>query len=489
MQGTVTGYGSETRLIAQSEPEIKRSELTSLMLELLNWGVTSPASLNFITQPPQTNIDAALALLKTFKAVDDKGRITSHGQAISALGVNPRLGHLLLTAQTLPFEGIVETACLLVALLEGNEKSGDDIEASLLKPSYLIKQQQKQLLKRLNSPLNQHHINSEHCGLLLAIAFPDRIGLARDDSGSYQLSCGIGASLYFESALLGQKMLVVADLAFSERTVNSVIYKAARVSLQALKEYLPGYFSEQEHIYWSFTGKPKLIAEKRQMLAKLTISKQPLTEIANSKKSDALMTGIKQAGLSVLNWSDENAQLLQRLSYAYQQYQIAQYELDFPDFSTATLLDQLDTWLTPFLSGIHKPEQLKRLDLKAALLARLSWPVLQQFEAHFPTHCTVPTGSKIKINYRNNESPVLSVRLQELFGQQETPYIFDGRIKLQLALLSPARRPLQLTQDLTTFWQGAYNEVKKEMRGRYPKHYWPDDPLQAQATKRTKKYM
>ncbi|GLS92636.1 ATP-dependent helicase HrpB [Psychromonas marina] len=482
-------WSSEVRLSPQSEPEIKRCELTSLMLELLNWGVSSPQALTFITQPPQANIDTANALLATFNAIDAKGRITKHGQAISALGVNPRLGHLLITAQQLPFDGIIELACLLVAQLESNEKAGDDLEALMLKPSYAVKQQQKQLLKKLNVRNSQVAIATDHCGLLLAIAFPDRIALSRDNKESYQLSSGIGASLWYESPLIGQKMLVVADLAFSERSVNSVIYKAASVSLATLKQHLAHYFQEVETLYWSFVGKPKLIAEKRLMLNKLCISKQPLIDVANNKKSAALIEGIKKAGLSVLTWSDENQQLLVRLQTAQQQYQRHHYKIEFADFSAESLLEELDDWLTPFLTGINKPEQLKRVDLKGALLARLSWPVLQQFEQHFPTHAVVPTGSKIKINYRDNESPVLSVRLQELFGQQQTPCIFEGRIKLQLALLSPARRPLQLTQDLTTFWQGAYEDVKKEMRGRYPKHYWPDDPLQAQATKRTKKYM
>lgn len=482
-------WSAEARLAPQGAAEIKRSELTSLMLELLNWGVANPQELNFITQPPQAHIDSATALLATFKAVDDKGRITKHGQAISALGVNPRLGHLLIHAQQLDIDAIVPLACLLVAQLESNEKAQDDLQAQLLKPSYQVRQQQKQLLNRLNVKPSTSALPLQYCGLLLAIAFPDRIALARDEAENYQLSSGIGAQLWRKSPLIGEKMLVVADLAFSERSVNSVIYKAASVSLAMLEQYLGHYFKHTEILYWSFSGKPKLIAEKRLMLSKLVINKKPLHDVANSKKSGALIAGIKKAGLSVLSWSDENQQLLTRLQYAYLQYQQHQYTIAFPDFSHASLTEDVDQWLAPFLNGITKPDQLKRLDLKGALLSRLSWPVQQQFTQHFPTHVAVPTGSKIKIDYRDTQSPVLSVRLQELFGQQETPCIFEGRVKLQLALLSPARRPLQLTQDLTTFWQGAYSDVKKEMRGRYPKHYWPDDPLQAQATKRTKKFM
>lgn len=483
-------WSAETRLNQQSEPEIKRSELTSLMLELLNWGVSSPQQLSFITQPPQAHIDSAKSLLATFRAIDKNGRITKHGQAMSALGVNPRLGHLLLYAQKLNIDGIVELACLLTALLESNEKTGDDIEVLLLKPSYLVKQQQKLLLKKLKLKSNGTPSVVQYCGLLLAIAFPDRIALSRGDSESYQLSSGIGASLWHQSPLMGQKMLVVADLAFSERNVNSIIYKASAISLASLQQYLPHYFQELETVYWSFSGKKtRLVAEKRVLLGKLTIQKHPIANVSKKQKSEALITGIKKSGLSVLTWSDENQQLLKRLQYAYLQYQQCAYDLSFPSFSGKILLQELDEWLAPYLNGISKPEQLKQLDLKGALLARLSWPILQKFEAHFPTHMMVPTGSKIKISYRETQSPILSVRLQELFGQQQMLCIFDGRIKLQLALLSPARRPLQLTQDLSTFWQGAYDDVKKEMRGRYPKHYWPDDPLQAQATKRTKKYI
>ena len=483
-------WSSEARLKQQSEPEIKRSELTSLMLELLNWGVHSPQEMTFISQPPQAHVDSAKALLATFEAIDKNGHITKHGQAMSALGVNPRLAHLLIYTQTMGIDGITELACLLVAQLESNEKSGDDLEALLMRPSYAVKQQQKILLRKLTVKTTAQAATCEYCGLLLAIAFPDRIALSRDNALSYQLSGGIGANLWRDSALIGKSMLVVADLAFSERNVNSLIYKACTVSLNTLQQYLGHYFEEIETVYWSFSGKQtRLVAEKRLMLGKLAINKQAINNVTKKQKSDALIAGVKKAGLGVLSWTDENQQLLTRLQYANQQYQLHNVHPNFPSFSAETLLASLDEWLAPYLNGISKPEQLRQLDIKGALLARLPWDVLQHFEKQFPIHAVVPTGSKIKINYREAESPVLSVRLQELFGQQETPCIFDGRIKLQLALLSPARRPLQLTQDLSTFWKGAYNDVKKEMRGRYPKHYWPDDPLQAQATKRTKKHM
>ena len=486
-------WSAETRLSKQISPEISRSELTSLVLELLNWGVSDPSELSFVTQPPARHVETAKSLLKIFAAIDSKGRISKHGQSISKLGVNPRLGHLILKAQELQktqqITGLVELACLLVALLESNEKGSDDIESCLLNPSFAVKQQQTLLLKKCQLKKSGLSLPLEYCGLLLALAFPDRIAQVRNvNNGVYLLSNGVGASLFNHSNLIGQRMLVVADLALSDRGINSVIYKACAVSLATLERFLPAYFREEELICWSLADK-KLLAEKRLYLGKLLIKKQPLTKISEQQKTEAVLAGIKQAGLSVLSWSDEDKQLLTRLSYASSQFSQFNYSIDFPEFSEQALLEQLELWLAPYLNGVTRPEQLKRIDLKGALLARLSWPVLQRFNEFFPQYIKVPTGSNIKICYRESEPPVLSVRMQEIFGQQETPSIFAGRIKLQLALLSPARRPLQLTQDLATFWQGAYHDVKKEMRGRYPKHYWPDNPLQAQATTRTKKYI
>ncbi|WP_019616445.1 ATP-dependent helicase HrpB [Psychromonas ossibalaenae] len=486
-------WSEETRLNKQASPEINRSDLTSLVLEVFNWGVTDLNELSFITQPAKVNVDVAKCLLKSIGAVDAKERCTRHGQAIIKLGVNPRLGHLLLRAVSLQKDhhitGLVELACLLAALLESNEKGSDDIEQGVLRPSSAVKQQQSILLKKLTVKKTGQTLPLTYCGLLLALAYPDRIAKARDlNNGIYLLSNGTGASLLHESNLIGQTMLVAADLALSDRTVNSLIYKACPVSLEMIQTYLPHYLSEQDYICWQLSTK-KLIAEKRLNIGSLQISKRPLANVSNEQKSSAVLSGIRQAGLAVLSWSDEDKQLLSRLRYAFAQLSAVNYKIDFPDFSEQVLLENCGQWLAPYLNGVTKPEQLKRLDLKGALLSRLSWSVLQIFNELFPTTIKVPTGSTIKISYRDDEAPVLSVRMQELFGQQETPCIFGGRIQLQLALLSPAMRPLQLTQDLGAFWQGAYTEVKKEMRGRYPKHYWPDNPLEAVATRRTKKHL
>jgi ATP-dependent helicase HrpB len=484
-------WSEETRLTKQASPEITRSELTSLVLEVLNWGVSDVSDLSFITYPPQRHIETAKALLNTFSAVDDKGRITKHGQAISQLGVDPRLGHLLLSAQVLQdkhqLSGLTELACLLVALLESNEKNSDDIDSLLFNPSSNVKQQQGLLLRKLRIRKSGQALPLSYCSLLLAIAYPDRIAQSRGlDNGVYLLSNGIGASLLSSSNLINQTMLIVADMALPDRGVNGVIYKASAISLSILETFLPHYFNEQDFVYWSLQDN-KLIAERRLYLGKLVINKRPLKNISDEQKTQAILAGIRQSGLSFLSWTEQDKQLLLRLSYASLQFIEFDYHIDFPDFSESVLLDQLTLWLGPFLNGITRPEQIKRIDLKSALLSRVPWASQQRFNELFPTTMKVPTGSSIKITYRQCEAPVLSVRIQEIFGQEQTPSIFEGRIKLQLALLSPARRPLQLTQDLTTFWKGAYQDVKKEMRGRYPKHYWPDNPLQAMAITGTKK--
>ena len=486
-------WSTETRLSEQATPEINRSDLTALMLELLNWGVTHPRDLQFVNQPPQRHVDTAIALLRTFNAIDSSGRITKHGEVISLLGVNPRLGHLLLIAQQIEHKekitGLTALGCLLVALLESNERATDNIDSALLKPSSLVKQQQKLLLKKCKVSKSEHTLPFAYASVLLAAAFPDRIAKARDlNNGEYLLSNGVGASLFQQSDLIGKKLLVVADLAFSDRGGNSSVYKASEVSLDMLETFLPDYFTQEEIVYWSLSNK-KLIAEKRYSLGKLVINKQPLTNITAEQKKDAVLAGIKQAGLSALSWSDEDKQLLTRLAYAHRQFLHFGYKINFPDFSDKALLEEIDEWLAPYLSGVTKPEQLKRLDLKGALLARVPWSANQQFNTLFPTTIKVASQSNIRLVYRDNQPPLLSVRMQEIFGQQDTPCIFAGKIQLQLALLSPARRPLQVTQDLAAFWQGAYTDVKKEMRGRYPKHYWPDNPLEAQATTHTKKYM
>jgi len=484
-------WAKEKRLNAQSQAPILQSDLTALMLEISAWGVSHPSQLPFLTQPPEGHIQVAQQLLKDLNAIDANGRCTKHGEKIIEFGLSPRLGHMLITAKVLESDlkekGIVALACLLAAFLESNEKSSDDIVAELASVSYQVKTQYKKLLKKcaVSAP---SILPLQYCGVLLAIAFPDRIALSRDNENhDYLLSNGAGVALHQHSVLLNKKMLVVADLALSGQQSNSLIYKACAISLDDIKTLLPDYLAVTDYLFWSLKEN-KLIAEKRLMLGKITIERTPLERVSKEQKLQALLNAIRQVGLSMLFWSDANTALLNRLRYASSQYRLANRGDQF-DYSETTLLKTLDKWLAPFCIGVTQPEQFKKVDLKAALLSCLSWEQQQKLEADFPQNIIVPTGSAIKLLYREQQDPLLSVKMQELYGQAQTPTIFEGKVAIQLALLSPAMKPLQVTQNLGSFWAGAYKEVQKEMKGRYPKHFWPDDPANAIATRKTKKHL
>lgn len=485
-------WSKESRLVAQHEVPILTSELTALLLEASVWGVSDLTELPLVTQPHSQNLLVAKALLQQISAIDESGRSTTHGEQIVSFGLSPRIGHMLIKAQQLQQEhklkNLVAVACLLAAVIESNETSSDDIVSRISRPSQAVKQQFKLLLRKCAYDLNTlptlQQLPLHWCGLLLAIAYPDRIAKQRDNSsGEYLLSNGLGAVLKRDSILQGEGMLVVNDLALSEGKQSSLVFSAAAVELDDIKSYLGHYLQEREHLFWSISD-TRLIAEKRVMLGKIPLSRTPLKQVSEQQKQQALLNALQQHGLSLLPWREQDKALLVRLRYAQQQYN----KSDF-DFSEATLISELDNWLAPFCVGISQPDQLKKIDLQAALMSRLNWDEQQQFEKDFPKTLQVPTGSNIRLTYREELPPLLSVRMQELYGQADTPSIFNEQIKVQIALLSPAMKPLQLTQNLSSFWAGAYKEVQKEMKGRYPKHYWPDDPAAATATRKTKKYI
>ena len=485
-------WGKDQRLTAQHEVPILQSELTSLILEVSAWGVADPKQLPFLTQPNEKNVYIAKQLLQRLNAIDSAGRCTKHGEKIIAFALSPRLGHMVISAETLSSRlnqpDLVALACCLAALLESNEKSSDDIIAALGKLSYSVKTQYQQLLRKCGLKMPSS-LPLQYCGLLLAIAFPDRLALTRGNNlqNDYLLSNGAGACLMDHSVLLSEKMLVVADLALSAQQTNSLIYKACPISIEDIKLHLPHYLEAVDYLCWSLKDN-KLIAERRLMLGKIMINRTPLGNVTKEQKLKALLNGLQQAGLSLLYWSEANAALLVRLRYASEQYQMVGQDV-FANFSDSCLLAELTDWLAPFCIGVSQPEQFKKIDLKAALLSRLTWQQQQNLERQFPQTISVPTGSAIKLQYREQQNPLLSVKMQELYGQADTPTIFDGRISIQLALLSPAMKPLQVTQNLSSFWAGAYIEVQKEMKGRYPKHFWPDDPANAMATRKTKKHL
>ena len=277
-------------------------------------------------------------------------------------------------------------------------------------------------------------------------------------------------------------MLVIADMV--EFDTRTFVGMAATIDLQDIKDYLPHLIEAQDYVGWDSKGE-KLLAEQRIRLGALVLERKPVQgAISPEQRTKAFIALIERNGLAMLNWTDDARQFQIRLKSAK--------ALDaeaWPDFTDAALLVDLPDWLAPFIGNITSVAALKKLDLIEPLKSRLDWNALQQLDQQFPLRFKVPTGNNYKIEYRADQGPKLSVRIQEMFGVTETPTLAKGRLPLTIELLSPARRPLQLTQDLAGFWQGSYNEVKKEMKGRYPRHYWPDDPSVAMPTSKTKKKM
>ncbi|MDX2319056.1 MAG: ATP-dependent helicase HrpB [Moritella sp.] len=493
-----------SRLEAQIEPEIMSADLTSTCLELKVWGVNSFAELALLDQPSTANIQYAEGLLTDLGALES-GSCSQHGQALAGFGMSPRLAHMLLTAQALETElpGISWLGCRLIALLEGSERLPLDLDFALqqmtagqFKQAQRQAQQWAQRFSFVKDSSKQANSNA-YTGLLLALAYPDRIAQRRTNVGRgqagqavysqetrYMLSNGLGVKLMTDTGLSSAELLVVADLSLTEQGADAMVYNACEIDLAELQTWLPQLFSQQAFVQWDLKAQ-KLIAEQRHCLGKLVLSRQVLTDITPAQKQTAVLAGIRKAGLAVLPWNEQHKALLTRLRCAHQWVP----ELGFVDYSDAALLTDLEHWLLPYLTGVTGPAQMKKIPLTEALLSRLGWSLQQRLDKELPTHFTVPTGSKIKLRYSENKAPSLPVRIQEMFGQANKPTVANGRVPIVIELLSPAQRPLQITQDLLGFWSGSYNEVKKEMKGRYPKHYWPDNPLEAMPTRRVKKHM
>ena len=466
------------RAAAQSDAEILQSDLSSLLLELLQWGCTDPTQLNWLDQPPAINLAAAHRLLTQLAALADD-RLTAKGQKMATLGNDPRLAAMLVAAQT---DDEVATAARLAAILEEPPRgTNHDLLQAFSRPQGQWQQRSQQLCKRLNRRAGQP--DSDAIPVLLAQGFPDRIARRRGQEGRYQLANGMGAMLDADDALNRHEWLIAPLLLQGNAAPDARILQACVLDIDALTARCPSLLQQSDTIEWD-DNQGTLKALRRSQIGQLTLSVRPLAKLSESELHQAMLTGIREKGLSVLNWTSAAQQLRLRLQCAAQWLP----EEAWPAVDDATLLDELETWLLPHMTGVHSLRGLKSVDIYQALRDRLPWSLQQRLESSLPTHYTVPTGSQIAIRYDEDNPPALAVRMQEMFGEASTPTIAQGRVALVLELLSPAQRPLQITRDLSAFWQGAYREVQKEMKGRYPKHVWPDDPANTAPTRRTKKY-
>nr|WP_253933688.1 ATP-dependent helicase HrpB [Enterobacter bugandensis] len=474
----LTSAEQAERAAQQSTPEILQSDLSGLVMDLLLWGCPDPEQLTWLNPPPVVNLAAARSLLTQLGALEGE-RLTARGQKMAALGNDPRLAAMLVAAQG---EDEIATAAKLAAILEEPPRGGSSyLGQAFSRNQGNWQQRAQQLCKRLNcrggSP------DGDKIASLLALAFPDRIARRRGLDGRYQLANGMGAMLDSDDALTRHEWLIAPLLLQGSQSPDARILQAIAVDIDALTRTCPQMLQQSDIVEWD-DAQGTLKAFRRSQIGKLILGTKPLAKPSEEELHQAMLNGIREKGLNVLNWTPEAEQYRIRLHCAAKWLP----EYGWPAVDDETLLATLEQWLLPQMSGVHSLRALKALDVKTALQNLLDWSLRQRLDSELPGHYTVPTGSRIAIRYHEDNPPALAVRMQEMFGEATTPSIAEGRVPLVLELLSPAHRPLQITRDLGAFWAGSYREVQKEMKGRYPKHVWPDDPANTAPTRRTKKY-
>ena len=485
--------GAEQRRLAPQAPaEILEADLAPLALELAGWG-TEAAALRWLDPPPAAGLAQARELLTRLGALDGHGRITAHGRQMAGLGTHPRLAHMLLIGRQ---QGLAGTAAAIAALLgeraplrEAPGQRDADLRSRLLLLSpgrgpdldrqalRAIQRNREFYLRQLRT--DDAAMDPDAAGRLLALAYPDRLGRRRGaGTGRYQLSGGRGAAFAEPQALAASEFLVVADLDDAGREAR--IFLAAPVTRAEIESLFGERIRAVAMVAWD-SREQAVLARRQRWLDELLLADEPLPSPDRAQVRLALIAGIRELGLAALPWQRDSTLLRARIALAGR----LEPDQGWPDVSDAGLLASLEGWLAPWLDGMSRATHLARLDLAAALRGLLDWDRQRRLDGLLPTHVTVPSGSRIPIDYVDEE-PSLSVRLQEVFGLKETPRIGNGQLSLVIKLLSPARRPVQVTRDLASFWAGTYHEVRRELKGRYPKHYWPEDPHQAEPTRRVK---
>jgi ATP-dependent helicase HrpB len=490
---------AEHRLLPRfNAPEILAADLAPLALDLARWGADA-ADLAWLDPPPEAALTQARALLRDLGALDAAGRITPHGRAIAGFGLHPRLAHMILAGAAL---GAGALACDIAALLslrdvvkarpgardadlrlrlelirgESGELHGLLVDRGLLRQ---VRQQAGEWRRRIRASAERGGLDG--AGLLLALAYPDRVAQHRPGGGGqFRLSNGRGAILPPADPLATEDYLAVAELDGDKREAR--IFLAAPLSLASIEEAFADRLENRDIVAWD-AREEAVLARRHVRLGELILRDDALPNPPRAAITEALVAAIRAAGLSALPWRKEAAQFRARVMFLRR---LAGEDAGWPDLGDEALLAGLEEWLAPSLGGITRLAQLDRLDLGAILRSRLEWVQQRALDELAPSHLTVPSGSRVAIDYAADETPTLAVRLQEMFGAAATPRIAGGKVALRLHLLSPAGRPLQVTSDLAGFWATSYRAVRAEMRGRYPKHNWPEDPLAAVPTRRAK---
>jgi ATP-dependent helicase HrpB len=491
----------EHGLVPFNTPEILVSDLAPLALDLAAAGVRHPEELRWLDPPPAPPWTQAVALLQWLGATDAEGGITTHGRRMAALPVHPRLAHMLLEARHLGLTGLAADLVALLAdrdlarradgptggrtvlpsvdirlridaLHRGRGVPGFEVDAGALRRAQA---EAREWRKRLHATADGAE---DDAGRLLAFAYPDRIGRRRGPSGAFLLRTGRGATLPPEQPLATEQYLVAAEL--DDEGSESRIRLAAPLEAEAVRQLAQRDGVTEDEIEWDDTTRA-VVSRQVRRLGAIILEERHLSAPDPGRVESVLTEAIRRYGVAALPWSDSALALRSRLAFLHH------LDRSWPDLSDSALLGSLEVWLGPELATIRRLTDLSRADLAGALLRLVPWDRRARLEQLAPERIEVPSGSRIAIDYSNPEAPVLAVRLQEVFGLQETPRIGGGRVPLTLHLLSPAYRPVQVTRDLASFWKSAYFDVRKDLRGRYPKHHWPEDPLQAEPVRGAKR--
>ena len=521
-------------LVPHAAPEILEADLAPLALTLAEGGILDPSRLAWLDSPPPAAYSQARELLRQLDALYGDGSVTPHGKAMAELPMHPRLAHMILSAP----RPLIPLACDIAALLgerdvlrhhdgprdadmrlrldvvRAGSRDGEGVIHGMSVDRDAVRRVREQsrewqrLLRRdavdagsagsRRDPRADGAVpdGTEHAGALLSLAYPDRIAQRRPadtarasqgasgaagsnvSGGRFLLRNGRGAALTSAQALTAEQYVVIADL--DDQRPESRIFLAAPVTLDDIEEQLAGEITTDDLVTWDEAAQ-SITARRRRRLGALVLADAPLRDVDPGRISAALLEAIRARGLAAFPWTDAARRLRERMAF------MARHDSAWPDVSDGALTNSMDDWLAPHLSGLRRLDDLERLDLAGMLAAMLDWKQRSALDDLAPTHIVVPSGSRIPIDYSNPESPVLAVRLQEMFGCTDTPRIAGGRVALTVHLLSPAHRPVQVTRDLAGFWRTTYFDVRKDLRGRYPKHHWPDDPLTAPPTSRAKR--
>jgi ATP-dependent helicase HrpB len=504
--------GAQRSLAPFSPPEITDADLAPLALDLANWGARNASDLRWLDPPPAAMLASARDLLTHLGALDSQGRITSHGREMATLGVHPRLAHMLLRARELDALSMAADFAALLSerdLLRGAGSRDTDVRSRLdvfrsdrAPPGVdwgafqRAKKTARDLHRRLSNrsesgsavtadgrtvarpTVASRRAGPVEAGVLLAFAYPDRIGRRRaGGEARYTLANGRGAHFADAQSLGRQELIVAVDLDDRERDARILI--AAPLSRADLEKHFADRLVRTESVDWSSRDQA-VIARRVLRLDAVVLEEQPLPQIPAEAARSAMLCGVRELGIDVFSWSRDARDLQARMEFARKH---APDQGPWPAVDDASLAATFGEWLAPWLDGVTRKEHLSRISLPEAFRALLPWDQQRKLDQVAPTHFQVPTGSNIRVDYLDESAPVVAVRLQEVFGLEKTPLIGGGRVPITFKLLSPAQRPVQVTRDLAGFWRGSYADVRKDMRGRYPRHYWPENPLEAEPTR------